>query len=84
MLAIVAVLAAACVYGFVLRPRPDLAPAMGTPRVAFKFLVTLTLAGAAGALAFRAMWPEVEPRLNHVRFESSSSRGLGLGGPAPI
>ena len=22
--------------------------------------------------------------LNHVRFESSSSRGLGLGGPAPI
>ena len=24
------------------------------------------------------------PELNHVRFESSSSRGLGLGGPAPI
>jgi len=23
-------------------------------------------------------------KLNHVRFESSSSRGLGLGGPAPI
>ena len=27
--------------------------------------------------------PEI-PDLNHVRFESSSSRGLGLGGPAPI
>ena len=25
-----------------------------------------------------------EADLNHVRFESSSSRGLGLGGPAPI
>ena len=25
-----------------------------------------------------------QQELNHVRFESSSSRGLGLGGPAPI
>jgi hypothetical protein len=28
--------------------------------------------------------PTLLERLNHVRFESSSSRGLGLGGPAPI
>jgi len=27
---------------------------------------------------------ECQNYLNHVRFESSSSRGLGLGGPAPI
>ena len=45
----------------------------------------------ADGLARLLNWQELEIHraahrlvLNHVRFESSSSRGLGLGGPAPI
>ena len=57
------VLAAACVFALILTPRPDLGAVITTPRVAFKFLFTLTLVGAAGALAFKTMRPEAWPSL---------------------
>ena len=66
VLATVAMLAVAAVYGLTLRPRPDLGAVIATPRVAFKFLVTLTLVGLAGALAFRAMRPEARLGLKVV------------------
>jgi hypothetical protein len=66
ILALMGVLAAACVFGLILRPRPDLGAVIATPRVAFKFLVTLTLVGAAGALAFRLMRPEAGSSLRSV------------------
>lgn len=66
MLALLAVLASAVVYGLILRPRADLGAVIATPRVAFKFLITLTLVGLAGALAFRAMRPEARPGLRSV------------------
>ena len=65
-LAVVAVLAAAAVYGLTLRPRPDLGAVIATPRVAFKFIVTLALVSLAGALAFRAMRPEARLGLRAV------------------
>ena len=55
------VLAAACVYALLLAPRPDLAALIATPRVAFKFLVALTLFGAAGAAVLRLTRPEGGP-----------------------
>jgi hypothetical protein len=50
--AALAVAIAAAVFLATLHPRPDLAAAVGTPRILFKFLVMLTLAGGAfGALS---------------------------------
>ena len=66
MLAVLAVLAGAAVYCFTTQPRPDLGATITTLRVAFKFLVTLSLTGLAGALAFRAMRPEDRPMLGRV------------------
>ena len=65
-LAIVGVLGAACVFVVTLTPRGDLAAVIGTPRVAFKFVATLTLIAVAGLLAFRATRPEAQLRLRAV------------------
>jgi hypothetical protein len=62
-LALVGVLAAACVFTLILTPRPDLSVAIATPRVAFKFVIAITLVGAAGALALRVMRPEAQSSL---------------------
>jgi hypothetical protein len=56
-------LAAGCMFALILTPRPDLSAVIVTPRVAFKFLVALTLVGAAGTLALRMMRPEVQSSL---------------------
>ena len=61
--ALVGVLAASCVFTLILTPRPDLSVVIVTPRVAFKFLITLALVVAAGALAFRVMRPEARSSL---------------------
>ncbi|MBL0407900.1 DUF1109 family protein [Microvirga aerilata] len=61
--ALVGVLAALCVFALFLTPRPDLSVVIVTPRVAFKFLITLALVGAAGALTLRAMRPEARSSL---------------------
>lgn len=54
---------AACLFVVLLRPRADLSTMLATPRVAFKFVVTLVLAGAAGILALRQSRPEGKPGL---------------------
>jgi hypothetical protein len=54
------------VFGLTLTPRADLTAVIGTPRVAFKFVATLTLIGVAGVFAFRAMRPEGEPNLRAI------------------
>jgi hypothetical protein len=63
ILALLGGFAAGCVFALVLAPRPDLGAVIVTPRVAFKFLIVLTLIGAAGTLAFRMMHPEDRPSL---------------------
>lgn len=62
-LALVGVLAATCMFTLILTPRPDLSAVVATPRVTFKFLIILTLVGAAGPLAFRVMRPEARSSL---------------------
>jgi hypothetical protein len=57
-LAVLGVLGAACMFALILTPRADLIAVIGTPRVAFKFVGTLTLIGVAGVFAFRATRPE--------------------------
>jgi len=54
-------LAGAGLLAALLGPRPDLMEVLASPPVLFKFLVTLTLAGAAGALALRSVQPGVRP-----------------------
>lgn len=54
---------AAALFACFLRPRPDFATALASPRVAFKFAITLTLAASAGVLALRHSRPEEEPDL---------------------
>ena len=51
-------LGAACIYVALIEPRADLNISLGSPRVLFKFLVTLTLAFAAGVLLVRQARPE--------------------------
>jgi hypothetical protein len=63
-LTLLGLVGAGCLFGVLLKPRADLITAIATPRVAFKFLVTLALAGAAGALALRLARPEFKP---HIR-----------------
>jgi hypothetical protein len=65
-LAMIGVLGAACVFGLILTPRADLGAVIGTPRVAFKFVATLTLIGVAGLFAFRATRPEAKPKLRAI------------------
>ena len=77
-LAIIGALAAAGVSSMILEPRSDLSAVITTPPVAFKFLVTLTLVGAAGALAFRRMGPEDGSHLKSVVFPVLSVLILGV------
>ena len=65
-LATIGVLGAACVFAITLTPRADLGAVIGTPRVAFKFVATLTLIGVAGVFAFRATRPEAKPKLRAI------------------
>ena len=78
-LALMAVLAAACVFALILTPRSDLGAVITTPRVAFKFLVTLTLVGGAGALAFRMMRPEAEANVRSVLVPTVALLAVGVG-----
>ena len=77
-LAIIGALAAAGVFASTLAVRPDFHAVMATPPVAFKFLLTLTLVGAAGALAFRRMRPEDGSHLKSVVFPVLSVLILGV------
>lgn len=78
LLLIPGALAAACVFGLVLTPRPDLGVVVATPRVAFKFLVTLTLAGAAGALALRLTRPDAAQGLRAALAPALTLLALGV------
>jgi hypothetical protein len=53
-------------FAITLTPRADLGAVISTPRVAFKFLATLTLVGAAGLFALRATRPESEFNLRAI------------------
>ena len=55
-----------CIFGLILTPRADLGAVIGTPRVAFKFIATLTLIGVGGVVAFRATRPEAKPNLRAI------------------
>lgn len=76
---IAGLLAAACVFGFALTPRPDLGAALGTLRVAFKFLIALTLASAAGLLAVRLTRPEAEGDFRPVLAPVLALLAFGIG-----
>lgn len=54
-------LAGAGLLAALLGPRPDLVEVLASPPVLFKFLVTLTLAAAAGALTLRFAKPDAGP-----------------------
>ncbi len=77
-LAVAGALAAACAFALILTPRPDLGAVITTPRVAFKFLLALTLVGAAGALAFKTMHPEARPRLGLILVPILALLALGI------
>jgi hypothetical protein len=79
-LALVGVLAAACVFTLILTPRPDLSVAIATPRVAFKLLVMLTLIGAAGRFAFHMMRPETKSSLGSVIIPILALLAIGIAG----
>ena len=78
ILALLGVIAAACVFALTLTPRPDLSTVVTTPRVAFKFLVALTLVGTAGALALRAMRPDTEASLHGIVVPLLAVLGSGV------
>ena len=79
-LALVGVLAAACVFTLILTPRPDLSVAIATPRVAFKLLVMLTLIGAAGRFTFQMMRPETKSSLGSVLIPILALLAIGIAG----
>jgi hypothetical protein len=53
---------AAAVFVLILGPRPDIATALGEPRFAFKFAITLLLAAAAVMVGLRLARPTDETR----------------------
>jgi hypothetical protein len=59
---VLASLMAAGVYFYLLNPRDDFMASIGTPRFAFKFVLTLTLAACAGIALFAAERPGARPR----------------------
>ena len=72
-------LAGAVLLAVLLGPRPDLAQVLAAPPVLFKFLVTLTLAGAAGAVALRSARPEAEPGVRAALIVPLILLALGVG-----
>jgi hypothetical protein len=61
LLSLLGFLAGAGLLAALLGPRPDLAEVLASPPVLFKFLVALSLAGAAGVVAFRFAKPDAKP-----------------------
>ena len=53
----------ACLFALVLAPRPNFGAVVATPRVAFKFVLTLTLVGVAGALISEVARPDFRRRI---------------------
>jgi hypothetical protein len=77
-LSLLGLVGAGCLFGVLIKPRADLIAAIGTPRVAFKFLVTLTLAAAAGALALRQARPELKPQIRSALVPTLALLATGI------
>jgi hypothetical protein len=71
-------LAAGCMFALVLTPRPDLGAVIATPRVSFKFLIVLTLIGAAGTAAYRMTRPEARSSLRSALAPTSALLAFGV------
>ena len=76
---VLGLLLSACLFALILRPRPDFGDVIETPRVAFKFLIALTLVAAAALVARRAMRPDAHPRLAMVLLPVLALLGVGVG-----
>jgi hypothetical protein len=80
ILSLLGLVGAGCLFGVFLDPRADLVAAILTPRVALKFLVTLALAVAAGALALQQARPELKPHVQSALVPALALLATGVAG----